>query len=389
MKAIRTKTPPKSEDLTWSLPFCTNLYDILTSELAERLSSSLTTKSLLIGQEALKKTIAWLFDKPSSWYTLWEVDRAVLSSILKENKSLIEEKLTKLVKQKNASVSATYLKTSAHQKGMVKITETDHDWLAVSIDPLIEAVSPIWSPDTDPTRKSNRDRLSKKLTWDGLENLAKDRNWNWVPNKTNLQYIIDQCDKFIKNGWVTFDYTHNGVLWCTKFNIPTSGNNVFRPLLDGDLPIPNGWDYFCTTNTVWFITKKPQVYISAMKNNQWEVTDTINNWIDDDGQWNPNYFKKFAQGYQDKWLTLNDKKKYNIFLDDLAKTLNITKEPWEDKSFAKVAYQYIMATMIWRYRWSMRDASSHVALLLWEDDRWWGWDDGGDSDNGVVFAGSA
>ncbi len=385
---MKTNELQNPENLTWSLPFCANLYDILTSDLAKRLSSSLATKSSLIHPEALKKTIAWLFNDPSSWYSLWEVDRVVLSSILKENKSLIEEKLTKLVKQKNTSASSTYLTTSTPQKGMIEVTEKD-DWFVVSIDPLIEAVSPIWSPDTYINRMFNRDRLVEKLTKDdGLKTKAIDRRWNEISKKTNLQYIIDQCDKFIKNGWVTFDYTHNGVPWCTKFNISTTGNNVFRPLLDGDLTIPDGWDYFCTTDKV-FMSDKPQVYFRTMTNKQWEVTDDINNWIDDDGQWNQNYFKKFAQEYEEKWLTFNTQKKYNIFLDHLAKTLNIKKEPWEDKPFAMVAYQYIMATMMWGYQWQMIDKSSRFVLEFWKDDRRWSWNDDSDYYGGFMFAGSA
>ena len=129
--------------------------------------------------------------------------------------------------------------------------------------------------------------------------------------------------------------------------------------------------------------------LRAMMDKNDKVTDTITDWIDNDEQWNPNYFKSFAQGYQDKWLTLNDKQKYNIFLKDLAQTLNIKEESWEDKKFAKVAYQYIMATMIWRYRWSMRDTSSRFDLELWWDGRRWSRSVGSDSNGGVVFAGSA
>ncbi|MBP7007603.1 hypothetical protein KBB05_02530 [Patescibacteria group bacterium] len=82
-----------------------------------------------------------MFDDSLSWDKLGEEERGPIGSILKENKSMIEEILTHLVNnQQTYSISSGYLKTSAHQEGMIKITETDDHSFAVSIDPLIEAV---------------------------------------------------------------------------------------------------------------------------------------------------------------------------------------------------------------------------------------------------------
>lgn len=238
-------------------------------------------------------------------------------------------------------------------------------------------------------RDKARQRWKENLSWDLLDWVAKNDKWETIELLTMKDYIISQCDEYMKWGNVVFDYTHNGVEWCTYFKNIALPDNVHRYWTADDLPQATGkWDHFAETDAHHVNKKHVDVYGRAMMNGELKFTEKIEDWIDQDENWNPNYVKTKALEYKEKKLTITKKADREDFFKRLATDLKLPPaQEWKENKLAMAAYSYIMATV---YGWNWLDAIdwSRNALWLGGFGRCFGSDDSSDCRFGVSFSGT-